>query len=330
MSETVTEARGTTSRMQTIRALLNKAEGASTDAERDAYTRKAAELMARYSIDEAMLSDSRPEADKVVDRVIWTDRPFSKRMADLLWFIAEPKGAQARSVREHTGNEREGALKWRHGLRVFAHESDLRMIEMMYTTARNLALAGASRIRGYDTYGQDQKAHRESYIEGFSHGIYSQMRAAQAEAERVAEAEREQLEEQALLRGEIAPGRSVELVLASRRDVVKNAMHLALYGKTTAQLAAERKASDEHWAEYDRKAREHREREIEEQRSCQRCRDAKSGYCNGHRHMRPSRASYRSYERVGAYYGDGYQDGRTASLGNQRNQVSGTGRQAIG
>lgn len=310
----ITEAKDTTSRMTTIRLLLAKAEGAATEHERDAYVAKAAELMAKYSIDEAMLTETSQRTDAVVDRVIWTDRPFSKQMAGLLWRIASPKGAKATSVREHTGSEKVGQLKWRHGLRVFAHETDLQLIELMYATARTLALAGANKIKGYEQFGQDQKAHRESYIEGFSDGVLVQMRAAQREAERVAEAEREQLEEKALLRGEITGGRSVALVLASRREIVQNTYDLALYGKTSAQLKADQEAQRARWAEMDQRVQERRAAREAEQAACERCKKAKSGYCNEHRDFRPSQAQGRSYERVGNYYNDGYHDGREADL----------------
>lgn len=329
-TQPVTEAKSTTSRLVTIKALLNKAERASTDHERDAFTSKAAELIAKYSIDEAMLADTNKTTTEVVDRVIWTDRPFASRFADLLWYIADPMGAQCRSVKQHTGSETVGQLKWRYGLRVFAHETDLARIEMLYASVRNQALAGASKIKGYDKFGQDQKAHRESYIEGFSHAVAGRVRRAEDEARTAAEAEREALQEEALLRGELTQSRSVEIVLADRRAVVKNAMNVAIYGKSTAELEAASAKNRERWAELDERARARRDREIEEQAACVRCQEAKSGYCNNHRHMKPSTATGRSYERVGNYYGDGYDDGYRADLGTSRTQVSDDTRTAIG
>lgn len=322
----ITEAKDTTSRMDVIRKLLAKAEGASTEHERDAYLSKAAELMAKYGVDEAMLSETNHRKDEVVDRVIWTDRPFSKQMAKLLWNIAEPRGARAVTIKEHTGSQKVGQLKWRHGLRVFAFEADLRMIELMYATARTLALAGADKIKGYEQFGQDQKAHRESYIEGFADGVWQQVRRAQREATRVAEAERQQAEEQALLRGELTSGRSVALVLADRNEVVLNAFNLARHGKTTAELKAQEEANRERWAEASRRAEERWEASWRDHEECDRCRVAKSGFCNDHRWMRPSQAQERTYERVGAYYGDGLADGREADLGG-RTPIGGARRE---
>jgi hypothetical protein len=329
-AQPVTEARDTTPRLTVIAKLLAKAEAAGvTDAERDAYVEKAAELMARYGVDEAMLAEAGKTADPVVDTVIWVVRPFSNRMMDLLWYIAQPMGAEARTVKQHTGSDREGALKWRYGLRLFVHKSDLARIEMMFTSARNQALAGASKIRGYDQFGQDQKAHRDSYVEGFSHAIAARVRRAEEQAKQAAEAEREALTEQALLEGTYTPSRSVELVLADRRAVVKNAMNLAVYRKSTAELAAQRAAQDERWAESDRKAAERRAARVAEQQSCKRCQAAKSGYCNDHRDMRPSQAQGRSYERVGSYYHDGYDDGQRADLSQTATQVTNATRPAI-
>src|SRR5580692_5021678 len=120
----ITEAQGTTSRLDTIRALLAKAERASNDQERDAYTAMAAKLIAKYGVDEAMLNGSKNDSGQVQDVVTWVVRPFGDRMQDLLRGIAQEMGGQVRSVKQHTGSYQVGQLKWQHGLRVFAFKSD--------------------------------------------------------------------------------------------------------------------------------------------------------------------------------------------------------------
>jgi hypothetical protein len=324
----ITEAQGTSSRLDTIRALLAKAEGTTNEQERDAYTAKAAELIAKYGVDEAMVNGSRNDSGQVVDVVIWVVRPFGDRMQDLLRGIAQEMGAQVRNVKQHTGNYQVGQLKWQHGLRIFAFQSDLTRINLMYASLRNQALAGASRIKGEHKFGQDQKAHRESYLEGFNCAVLGRISRAEAGARQAAEAEREMRDERRMLSGDLAVSQSVELVLADRSLVVRNAMTLALYGKSAAELDAAAAANREKWAEMDRRSEERRQARIAEQASCTRCQQAKSGYCNGHRDMRPYQASYRPYERVGSQFEAGYADGRNADLGPSGQQV-GTGQRGI-
>ena len=47
-------------KLDTVRKLLAKADGAATPAEAEVYTAKAIELMARHGIDEALLAGARP------------------------------------------------------------------------------------------------------------------------------------------------------------------------------------------------------------------------------------------------------------------------------
>jgi hypothetical protein len=328
MTQPITEAKSTTSRLATIQKLLAKAEAEGvTDQERDLLTEKAAELMARYGVDQAMLAQAGKEIDPVVDKVIWTSRPFAGRMADLLGGIAQTMGAEARTVKQFDENAHGGQRKgaWKYGLRLFIHASDLQRVEMMYAAARNQALAGASKIKGYDDFGQDQKAHRDSYLEGFGHAVVGRVYRAEAAARQAAEAEREALAEEALLRGELTSGPSVALVLNDRRSVVKAAADLALYKITPAmriEMEAKKVANREKWADQDRESQKRHAARIAEHEACERCRKAASGFCNGHRDLKPSQASYRGYERVGNYYHDGYSDGQRADLGTSGKAVS--------
>ena len=60
-----------------VRKLLAKAEAEGvTPHEAEALTAKAAELMARYGIDRALLAATAPDTDKPADRVIDVDNPW--------------------------------------------------------------------------------------------------------------------------------------------------------------------------------------------------------------------------------------------------------------
>lgn len=350
MTESITEATGTTSRLNVIRRVLESAEEkqqylarnpeleapvrAGLEREIEALNAKAAQLIAKYGIDQAMLADAGTEADLVVDKVIWTDRPFSDRFRNMLAYLAELMGAQTRRVKEFDPQAHGGARKgaWKYGLRVFAHQSDLDRLTLLYTSARNQALAGASRIKGYDRFGQDQKAHRDSYIEGFSHGVYAQVSAAEQAAKQAAEAELEARQEQAMLEGNFTASKSVELVLSDRSAMVRRAFDLAVYGMTPEDRARQDARSAEWNKGYEERAAKRRaehEAFVAEHESCKRCQNAKSGYCNDHRSLRPTQGR-QSYKRIGQYYSDGYYDGKDADLGTARsNEVGGNGRKAL-
>src|ERR1700735_1225088 len=70
--------------LERVRKLLAKAEAEGvTVAEAEALTAKAAELMARYGIDRALLAATRPETDRPADRVIDVPNPWGDVRADL-------------------------------------------------------------------------------------------------------------------------------------------------------------------------------------------------------------------------------------------------------
>jgi len=287
--------------------------------------------MAKYGIDRAMLAESGKEADPVVDTVIFAERPYAKPMMELLYRIASVLGAECRAVKQWDPEDHGGRSKgaWHYGLRLFIHESDLLRVRMLYASLRNQAAAGASRITGSAEYGQDQRAYRINYLDGFSSAIYYRLEQAEREAREAREAEQQELADKAMLTGANA-GRSVELVLADRRVAVRNTMTLAVYGKTAAELDAGMAANRERWAEMDRRAQERHEARVKAHQECGRCHAAKSGYCTDHRDLRPSQATSRYRESVGAEYRyEGYRDGQNADLGTTAPQVGGDRKKAL-
>src|SRR6202043_1328016 len=78
-----------------VRKLLAKAEAEGvTPAEAQALTAKAAELMAKYGIDRALLAAERPETDRPADRVLDVDNPWARVQARLLCGIASAMRCQ--------------------------------------------------------------------------------------------------------------------------------------------------------------------------------------------------------------------------------------------
>ncbi len=74
-----------TALLDRVRKLLAKAEAEGvTPAEAEALTAKAAELMAKYGIDRALLAADRPETDQPASRIIDVPNPWARVKAHLL------------------------------------------------------------------------------------------------------------------------------------------------------------------------------------------------------------------------------------------------------
>src|ERR1700730_8621267 len=81
--------------LERVRKLLAKAEAVgTTPADAEALTAKAAELMARYGIDRALLAAARPEPDKPADRIIDIANPWARIQAHLLCGLASAMRCQ--------------------------------------------------------------------------------------------------------------------------------------------------------------------------------------------------------------------------------------------
>lgn len=82
--------------LDTVRALLAKAEATNFEAEADAFTAKAQELMARHRIERAMLGVREPTGrnDPLCRRIL-VPAPYSEAKATLLANIAHANGCSA-------------------------------------------------------------------------------------------------------------------------------------------------------------------------------------------------------------------------------------------
>ena len=186
-----------------VRKLLALAEDpAATTHEAETYTAKAAQLIADYGIDQALLAVADPGADPVGDRVLDLDAPYAADKADLLSTIATHLRCRAvtRTSRTASGKERSAHL--------FGHASDLERTELLYTS---LLLQSATALaRTPVPHGEHAAAFRRSWLAG------AEARAEAEAASRFA-----------------AAGRSSSLVLADRSAQVESTMHAA-YPQLTA------------------------------------------------------------------------------------------------
>jgi hypothetical protein len=108
--------------LERVRGLLAKAESTEYDAEADALTAKAQELMVRYSIDHALLTATGPTIDEPGGIRIGVDNPYDTEKAMLLDRVARANRCQA----IHSPNF--GFVT------VLGFPADLRAVEMLYTS----------------------------------------------------------------------------------------------------------------------------------------------------------------------------------------------------
>ena len=92
-------------KLEKIRKLLAKAEDPGcTPEEAAALNDKAAELIAKYGVDRALLAVDAPETDPVGDRVITVEAPYALDKSGLLATIA--RALRCRSASSHSSRAR--------------------------------------------------------------------------------------------------------------------------------------------------------------------------------------------------------------------------------
>jgi len=164
-----------------VRALLAKAESTDFDAEAEALTAKAQQLMARHAIDEAIARDGAGglRTEKPVARRFAIDDPYASAKSLLLSAVASANGG--RSV-------------WYADLAlmtVIAFDADLEAIDTLYTSllvqgSRSM-LAGGRLVGGR---GRSQtRSFRRSFLLAFAGRIRERLELAAVAARRDAEEE---------------------------------------------------------------------------------------------------------------------------------------------
>jgi len=190
-----------------VRKILAKAEDpAATPEEAETYTAKAAELVAAYGIDRALLAEACPESDVVGDRIVVLDAPYALDKVGLLSGIATAMRCRAVQRTRYV----DGAKQ--HSLHLFGYDSDLTRTEVLYTS---LLLQATGQLRRASVPpGEHVAAYRRSWLAGFTSAVVRRLRESERRAESVARQD-----------NPAAPGaRSVSLVLADRSVAVRSAV----------------------------------------------------------------------------------------------------------
>jgi hypothetical protein len=154
-----------------VRKLLAKAEDpACTPAEAEALTAKAAALIAKYGIDQALL-DARQERPAVVgSRLVELDAPYLREKAYLLHVVGA--ALRCRSIRL----ERRTSAGLRVSVHLFGFESDVAGVELLFASL--LVQAARALLREPIPGGEQPAAWRRSWLIGFGSAVAERFAAA--------------------------------------------------------------------------------------------------------------------------------------------------------
>jgi hypothetical protein len=210
-----------------IRALLAKAESTEFGEEAEALSARAQELMAKYSIDHALLAAESGHTEEPCGRRIAVDNPYEAPKASLLQTVA-----QANRCR----------IIWSKELgliTVIGFPADLDAVELLFTSLlvqANSAMlrAGAKR----DSSGRSRtRAFRQSFLVSYA------IRIGERLSEATDNAEQQAAEQQAAAS---AGGRDLVPFLAARHQAVDDAVD-AMFGDTLTRSHAVRATDAEGW-----------------------------------------------------------------------------------
>ncbi|MFC9505995.1 DUF2786 domain-containing protein [Streptomyces sp. NPDC057002] len=152
----------TESRMLTrIRALLAKAEATGFPEEAEALSAKAQELMARHSVDEALLAARAPSPDTPGACRIGVEPPYEQAKAVLLDAVASANHCRA------VWNEPLGFST------VVGFETDLEAVELLYTSLLVQATTAMTKAEAAQRAGgrKRTKTFRQSFLAAYAHRI---------------------------------------------------------------------------------------------------------------------------------------------------------------
>ncbi|MFI2436540.1 DUF2786 domain-containing protein [Streptomyces sp. NPDC018693] len=169
LQEPVRRHHGLGSRMLgRIRALLAKAEATGFPEEAEALTAKAQELMARHSVDEALLDAAAPAPDAPGACRIGVEPPYEQAKAVLLDAVAAANHCRA------VWNEPFAFST------VVGFEADLEAVELLYTSLLVQAQTAMAKAEAAQRAGgrKRTKTFRQSFLAAYAHRIGSRLASA--------------------------------------------------------------------------------------------------------------------------------------------------------
>ena len=225
-----------------IRALLAKAEATEYAEEAEALSARAQELMAKYSIDQALLAAESGRKDAPAARRIAVDNPYEAPKTSLLQAVA-------------TANRCRVVWSKEVGLAtVVGFEADLDAVELLFTSL--LVQASAAMLHAgsrQDAYGRSRtRAFRQSFLVSYAIRIGERLAEAAEHATKEAAAEQEAAAGQpadavAGARSTRSAGTALVPFLAARRQAVDDAVD-EMFGDTLRRGRSVRATDAEGWA----------------------------------------------------------------------------------
>jgi Protein of unknown function (DUF2786) len=226
-----------------IRALLAKAESTEFAEEAEALSARAQELMAKYSIDHALLAAEAGEREEPGGRRIAVDNPYEGPKATLLNTVAEANRCRAIWAKDI------GLVT------IVGFPADLDVVELLFTSLLVQANTAMMRAGGKkDEFGRSRtRAFRQSFLISYAIRIGERLAEAATHAEQEAVAEweagsatRPNVADAAV--GSVAAGVGTDLVpfLAARREAVDDTVD-ELFGARLTKGRASRVTDAEGW-----------------------------------------------------------------------------------
>jgi hypothetical protein len=223
-----------------IRALLAKAESTEFPEEAEALSARAQELMAKYSIDHALLAAQAGSKEEPGGRRIAVDNPYEGPKATLLNTVAEANRCRA------IWSKDVGLVT------VVGFPADLDAIELLFTSL--LVQANTAMIRAggkKDEYGRSRtRSFRQSFLVSYAIRIGERLAEAAGHAEQEAVASQEAARRQPAGEGPVigagGPGTDLVPFLAARREAVNDAVD-ELFGSRLTTSRAVRATDAEGW-----------------------------------------------------------------------------------
>jgi hypothetical protein len=201
--------------LERVRKLLAKAEAEGvTVEEAQALTAKAAELMAKYGIDRALLAARRPETDKPDNRILEIYNPWARVQAHLLCGLAAALRCQCILLPASEGQR----------VHVFGYASDIERADVLYTSVLVQMWHGLVAAQ-VPARADNVRAWRRSWLLGYAAAVVAKVRAAEQRAEQAA----------TVAETGGAPSRAA-LVLADRSMVIRQSVARAYPVTRTARV----------------------------------------------------------------------------------------------
>jgi hypothetical protein len=217
-----------------IRALLAKAEATEFAEEAEALSVRAQELMAKYSIDHALLAAESGREEAAGGRRIAVDNPYEAPKATLLQTVAAANRCR---------------IVWSKELglvTVIGFPADLDAVELLFTSLLVQANTAMLRAGGkQDAYGRSRtRAFRQSFLVSYAIRIGERLAEAAGHAEQ--EAVAEQRAGGTAHGGSGSKGTDLVPFLAARQRAVDDAVD-EMFGGTLRAARSVRATDEEGW-----------------------------------------------------------------------------------